>query len=62
MAMAYVMLFGAGVMFTRRSKDLANCVSIYSPDDSVFAGAVFYKKDDGTTLWIGGSNFTAPEL
>ena len=62
MAIAYVMLFGAGVMFTRRSKDLANCVSIYSPDDSVFAGAVFYKKDDGTTLWIGGSNFTAPEL
>ena len=60
MALAYAMLFGAGVMFTRRSKDLANCVSMYSPDDSVFAGAVFYKKDGA--LWIGGSNFTAPEL
>ena len=41
MALAYAMLFGAGVMFTRRSKDLANCVSMYSPDDAVFSGAVF---------------------
>lgn len=58
MCLAYAMLFGAGVMFTRRSKDLVDCVNAYSPDDAVFPGAVFYMKDGA--LYIGGSNFTAP--
>jgi len=58
MCLAYAMLFGAGVMFTRRSKDLANCIDMYSPDDAVVAGAVFYRKDGA--LWIGGADFVPP--
>lgn len=58
MSIAYAMLFGAGVMFSRRSKDLSACVNIYSPDDAVVAGAVFYSKDGA--LYLGGANFTAP--
>ena len=58
MCLAYAMLFGAGVMFSRRSDDLASCIDMYAPDDSVFAGAVFYNKDGA--LHIGGENFTVP--
>ena len=45
-------------MFSRRSDDLASCIDMYAPDDSVFAGAVFYNKDGA--LHIGGENFTVP--
>ena len=61
----HVMLFGASVMFSRRSKDLGNCVDTYSPDDAVIPGNVFYQKDGD--LYIGGPenyyvNYTALRL
>ena len=58
MCLAYAMLFGAGIMFSRRSDDLSSCINMYAPDDSVFAGAVFYNKDGA--LHIGGEDFTVP--
>ena len=58
MALSFSMLFGAGVMFTRRSRHLRHCTNMFAPDDSVVPGAVFYER--GNDLWIGGTGFVPP--
>ncbi len=51
MVIAYAMLFGAGVMFTRRMQDLAECQDIFTYDEAFVVGAVVYEKDGA--LWLG---------
>ncbi len=51
MVIAFAMLFGAGVMFTRRVQDLAECQDIFAYDESFVVGAVVYEKDGA--LWLG---------
>ncbi len=51
MVIAFAMLFGAGVMFTRRVKDLAECQDIFAYDEAFVVGAVVYEKDGA--LWLG---------
>jgi hypothetical protein len=51
MVIAFAMLFGAGVMFTRRVQDLAECQDIFAYDEAFVVGAVVYEKDGA--LWLG---------
>jgi hypothetical protein len=51
MVIAYAMLFGAGVMFSRRVQDLAECQDIFTYDEGFVVGAVVYEKDGA--LWLG---------
>jgi hypothetical protein len=50
MVIAYAMLFGAGVMFTRRVQDLAECQDIFTYDEAFVVGSVVYEKDGA--LWL----------
>lgn len=60
MCLAYSMLFGAGVMFIKRSKQLANCQPFYAKGhaDVVSVGSVIFELDGA--LILGGHNFTKP--
>lgn len=60
MCLAYAMLFGAGVMFIRRSQNLRNCKNFYARNDAevVTVGSVIFELDGA--LILGGQNFTDP--
>ena len=61
MCLAYSMLFGAGIMFTRRSQDLQNCKNFYAPHD-VKTGPGMVLFEHAGALYMGGSNYTKPDL
>jgi hypothetical protein len=63
MCIAYSMLFGAGIMFTVRAKQLANCQNFYAKGhaDAVSVGNVIFELD-GALVLGALPNFSQPEL
>jgi hypothetical protein len=60
MCLCYSMLFGAGVMFIKRSKQLGNCQPFYAKGhaNAVSVGSVIFELEGA--LVLGGHNFTKP--
>lgn len=58
MILALLFTTGAGIMFTRRSKHLKECINLYSGEDTMVPGSVVFERDGA--YWVGGHNFTPP--
>ena len=54
MILSWIMVLGAGVMFTRRSANLISCHDLYAIDDQFIIGATLIEDPYNPEKWVIG--------